>query len=171
MSRRETETLRILSGISTIHEANMKHPHSEHWTAHCKIYRWKPVSKSWMLPNSLALKAKIPFDWKYYYVNTCGTEQETCSSSREICNSTPRRADIYSTKHVYTTQDSAIILPLTLKRRSSICMLSSSFVHSYSEIFKLWREHATRQKKKTNKQTNKRGGQIPRQIATNAGPI
>ena len=33
---------------------------------------------------------------------------------------------------------SAIILPLKLKRRSSIsCMLSSSFVHSYLEIFKL----------------------------------
>ena len=46
-------------------------------------------------------------------------------------------------------------------------MLSSSFVHSYPEIFKLWREHATRQKNKTNKQ----GDQIPRQIATNAGPI
>ena len=41
---------------------------------------------------------------------------------------------------------SAIILPLKLKRRSSIsCMLSSSFVHSYLEIFKLWREFATRQ--------------------------
>ena len=48
-------------------------------------------------------------------------------------------------------------------------MLSSSFVHSSLEIFKLWREHATRQKKKNN--NNKQGDQIPRQIATNAGPI
>ena len=46
-------------------------------------------------------------------------------------------------------------------------MLSSSFVHTYLEIFKLWREHATRQKNKTNKQ----GDQIPRQTATNAGPF
>ena len=48
-----------------------------------------------------------------------------------------------------------IILPLKLKIRSSICMLSSFFVHSYLD-------------KKKNK-TNKQGDQIPRQIATNAG--
>ena len=47
-------------------------------------------------------------------------------------------------------------------------MLSSSFDNSYLEIFKLWRERATRQKKK---QTNKQGDQVPRQIATNAGSI
>ena len=44
-------------------------------------------------------------------------------------------------------------------------MLSSSFVHSYLEIFKLWREHATRQKTEQNK-TNKQDDQIPRQMQT-----
>ena len=52
------------------------------------------------------------------------------------------------------------------------CMLSSSFVHSYLEIFKLWREHATRQKTKQNK-TNKQDDEQTRQmqIATKSGPI
>ena len=43
-------------------------------------------------------------------------------------------------------------------------MLSSSFVHSYLKIFKLWREHATRQKKPKQNKTNKQGDQIPRQM-------
>ena len=125
----------------TIHEANMKDPLLR--TLNRTLLNL-PMKTCFEILDAFKQSCTQTLTRKYYYVNTCGTEQETCSSSREICNSTPRRADIYS-KLQYQARvhdagllfRSAIILPLTLKRRSSICMLSSSFVHSYLEIFKL----------------------------------